>query len=118
MRNTPRRRGFAAPLALPVGFAALLVVGALAGGTDGRVDATWVLVLAAIVVTAGSLLAEPVAAPLLAAIGWLTVVGFSRAPYGQLHPAGQLAARAAIVLGAGARPDAAGHKGHVRSRRP
>ena len=102
MRNTSRRRGFAAPLALPVGFGALFVVGALAGGTDGRVDATWVLVLAAIIVTAGSFLAEPVAAPLLAAIGWFTVVGFSRAPYGQLHPAGQLSARAAIVLGAGA----------------
>jgi signal transduction histidine kinase len=102
MTGTPRRRGFAAPLALPVGFAALFLVGALAGGTDGRVDATWVLVLAAVVVTAGSFLAEPVAAPLLAAIGWLTVAGFSRAPYGQLHLGGQVAARAAIVLGAGA----------------
>jgi len=86
---------------LPAGFAALLAVGALAAGTGGRVDATWVLVLAAVIVTAGSFLAEPAVAPLLGAIGWLTVVGFSRAPYAQLHPTGPLAARAAIVIGAG-----------------
>jgi two-component system sensor histidine kinase KdpD len=60
-----------------------------------------VLVLAAVIVTAGSFLAEPAVAPLLGAIGWLTVVGFSRAPYAQLHPTGPLAARAAIVIGAG-----------------
>jgi two-component system sensor histidine kinase KdpD len=101
MKATGRRRGLAAPLALPAGFAALLVVGALAAGTGGRVDATWVLVLAAIAVTAGSLAAEPTVAPLLGVIGWLTVVGFSRAPYAQLHPTGPIAARAAIVIGAG-----------------
>jgi signal transduction histidine kinase len=101
MSVTRRRRGLAAPLALPVGFAALLAVGALAAGTGGRVDATGVLVLAAVIVTAGSFLAEPAVAPLLGAIGWLTVVGFSRAPYAQLHPTGPLAARAAIVIGAG-----------------
>jgi two-component system, OmpR family, sensor histidine kinase KdpD len=101
MTTTGRRRGLAAPLALPAGFAALLVVGALAAGTGGRVDATWVLVLAVIVVTAGSLAAEPAVAPLLGVIGWLTVVGFSRAPYAQLHLTGPIAARAAIVIGAG-----------------
>jgi two-component system, OmpR family, sensor histidine kinase KdpD len=101
MTTTRRRRGLAAPLALPGGFAALLVVGALAAGTSGRVDATWVLVLAAIIVTVGSFLAEPAVAPLLGAIGWLTVVGFSRAPYAQLHPTGAQAARAAIVIVSG-----------------
>jgi two-component system, OmpR family, sensor histidine kinase KdpD len=101
MSETRRRRGLAAPLALPAGFAALLAVGALAAGTGGRVDASWVLVLAAVIVTGGSFLAEPAAAPLLGAIGWLTVVGFSRAPYAQLHPTGMPAARAAIVIGAG-----------------
>jgi two-component system, OmpR family, sensor histidine kinase KdpD len=100
MTAKPRRRGLAAPLALPAGFAALLVVGAAAAGTGGRVSAGWVLVLAAIIVAAGSLLAEPAVAPLLGAIGWLTVVGFSRAPYAQLHPTGPVAARAAITLGA------------------
>jgi signal transduction histidine kinase len=101
MSSTHRRRGLAAPLALPAGFGALLAVGALAAGTGGRVDATWVLVLAAVIVTAGSFLAEPAVAPLLGAIGWLTVVGFSRAPYAQLHPTGPLSERAAIVIAAG-----------------
>ena len=101
MSETRRRRGLAAPLALPAGFSALLAVGALAAATGGRVDATGVLVLAAVIVTAGSFVAEPAVAPLLGAIGWLTVVGFSRAPYAQLHPTGALAARAAIVIGAG-----------------
>jgi signal transduction histidine kinase len=101
MTVTPRRRGLAAPLALPAGFAALLAVGGLAAATGGRVDGTWVLVLAAVIVTAGSFVAEPAVAPLLGVIGWLTVVGFSRAPYAQLHPTGPLAARAAIVIGTG-----------------
>jgi two-component system sensor histidine kinase KdpD len=95
-----RRRGLAAPLALPAGFASLLVIGAIAAGSGGAVGATWVLVLAAAVVTAGSAVGEPAVAPLLGAIGWLTVVGFSRAPYAQLHPTGPLAVRAVIVMGA------------------
>src|ERR1700683_1767966 len=101
MTSTPRRRGLAAPLALPAGFAALLAVGARPPGAGGGVDATVVLVLAAVIVTTGSFVAEPAVAPLLGAIGWLTVVGFSRAPYAQLHPTGALAARAVIVIGAG-----------------
>src|SRR5580693_9969717 len=98
MSETRRRRGLAAPLALPAGFAALLAVGALAAATGGRVDATGVLVLAAVIVTAGSFVAEPAVAPLLGAIGWLTVVGFSRAPYAQLHMTGSVAVRAAITM--------------------
>jgi signal transduction histidine kinase len=100
MTAQPRRRGLAAPLALPAGFAALLVVGAAAAGTGGRIDAAWVLILAAVAVTAGSFVAELAVAPLLGAIGWLTVVGFSRAPYAQLHPTGPAAVRAAVTMGA------------------
>jgi signal transduction histidine kinase len=96
----PRRRGLAAPLALPAGFGALLVVGALAAATGGGVDATWVLIMAAVIVAAGSLVAEPAVAPLLGVIGWLTVVGFSRPPYAQLHMTGPVAARGAITLSA------------------
>src|SRR5258708_33508644 len=95
-----RRRGLAAPLALPAGIAALLVIGAIAAGSGGGIDATWVLILAAGVVLAGSGVGEPAVAPLLGAIGWLTVVGFSRPPYAQLHPTGPVAVRAAIVMGA------------------
>jgi two-component system, OmpR family, sensor histidine kinase KdpD len=96
-----RRRGVAAPLALPACFGALFLVGTLAAGTDGWVDATWVLALATVIVTAGCFLAEPAAAPLLGPIGWLTVVGFSHAPYAQLRLTGPVAARAAIVVAAG-----------------
>ncbi len=91
-----RRRGLSAPLALPAGFAALLVLGAAAAA--GGLPAAWVLILAAVIVAAGSLVAELAAAPLLGAIGWLTVVGFSRPPYAQLRPTGPLAAHAAVII--------------------
>jgi|HubBroStandDraft_6_1064221.scaffolds.fasta_scaffold22958_5 two-component system sensor histidine kinase KdpD len=94
-----RRRGLAAPLALPAGFGALLVLGAAAAATHGAVSAGWVLVLAALIVGIGSAVAEPVVAPVLGAIGWLTVAGFSRAPYAQLQPTARLAAEAGIAVG-------------------
>jgi two-component system, OmpR family, sensor histidine kinase KdpD len=93
-----RRRGLAAPLALPVGFGALLVVGASAAASDGALPPGWVLLLAAVIVTAGAAIAETAVAPVLGLIGWLTVVGFSRAPYAQLRPTGHLAAEAAVVI--------------------
>ena len=95
-----RRRGLGAPLALPAGFAALLIVGAAAAGSHGAVSAGWVLGLAAAIVAAGSAVAEAPVAPVLGLIGWLTVTGFSRAPYAQLRPAGRGAAEAAIVIAA------------------
>ena len=93
-----RRRGLAAPLTLPAGFAALLTVGAAAAASHGALSAGWVLILAAIIVAVGSAVADPAVALVLAAIGWLTVVGFSRAPYARLELAGRTAAQAAIVL--------------------
>src|SRR5215467_16055217 len=93
-----RRRWLAAPLALHAGFAALLAIGAIAAGSGGTMDGTWVLILAAGVVLAGSAVGEPAVAPLLGAIGWLTVVGFSRAPYAQLQMTGAVAGRAAITM--------------------
>ena len=97
-RPAPRPRGLAAPLALPAGFAALLTLGAVAAGTGGSVGPLWILVIAGVIVAAGSAVAEPAVAPLLGAIGWLTVVGFSQAPYAQLHMTGALAGRAAITM--------------------
>jgi two-component system sensor histidine kinase KdpD len=97
-RPATRRRGLAAPLALPAGFAALLTLGAVAAGTGGSVGPLWVLIIAGIIVTVGAAVAEPTVAPLLGAIGWLTVVGFSRAPYAQLHMTGAVAGRAAITM--------------------
>jgi signal transduction histidine kinase len=96
----PAPRGLAAPLALPAGLAALLTLGAVTAGTGGSVGPLWVLVIAGIIVTGGSAVAEPAVAPLLAAIGWLTVAGFSRAPYAQLHLTGAVAGRAAITMAA------------------
>src|SRR5579859_4152197 len=95
----PRRRRLAAPLALPAGFGALLIVGAAAAATHGAVSAGWVLGLAAAIVLTVSAIAEPAVAPVLGVIGWLTVVGFSRPPYAQLRPAGSHAAAAALVIG-------------------
>ena len=100
MNESPSRRGLAAPLALPAGFAALLVIGAAAAALHGRLPAGAVLALAAVIVGAGSLVAEPAVAPLLAGIGWLTAVGFAGPPYGQLRPGGPLAVHAAAVLAA------------------
>ena len=95
-----RRRGLAAPLALPAGFTALLVVGAAAAASHGAVSAAWVLGLASAIVAAGAVLAEPAAGLVLGAIGWLTVVGFAKPPYAHLQPASQLGWGSAVVIAA------------------
>ena len=95
-----RRRGLAAPLALPAGFGALLAVGAAAAATHGALSAGWVLLLVAIIVSAGSMVAEPAVAPVLGGIGWLTVAGFSRPPYAEVQVSAPGMAQAALVLAA------------------
>ncbi len=91
-----RRRGLAAPLALPAGFGALLVVGAAAAASHA--SGGWVLVLASVIVAVGAAVAELAAAAVLGVIGWLTVCGFSRAPYARLQLADWSAGRAAIIV--------------------
>jgi two-component system sensor histidine kinase KdpD len=91
-----------APFALPAGFAAFLAVGTAAAGLHGRLSAAGVLIACAAIAGALSFAAQPVASVLLAGIGWLTAVGFSGPPYGQLRPEGTAAAHAAIILGASA----------------
>ncbi len=54
--------------------------------------------LAATVVTAVGVVAEPGATLLVAGAAWLTVAGFSRPPYSQLQVTWQAGARAALVL--------------------
>jgi two-component system, OmpR family, sensor histidine kinase KdpD len=98
MKRTRGRRGLSAPFALPAGSAALLVVGAVAAGMNGRLPAAGVLAAVAVVVTSVSLVAEPLTAPVLGVIGWLTVVGFSRPPYAELRPTGPVAAQAAVAM--------------------
>jgi len=91
-------RGVAACYALPAGCSALLLVGAIAAASHGELSAGWVLALAAIVVAATGLAAEPAATLFVVAAGWFTVAGFSRPPYPQLKLTWQLGARAALVL--------------------
>ena len=92
-------RGVAAPYALPVTFAAYLAVGTAAAALDGRFTATGVLIACAVVAGLMAFVTEPAAAGLIAGIGWLTVVGFSRPPYAQLRLTGSIARDAAIALG-------------------
>ena len=83
---------------LPAGFAALLAVGTVAAALGGRLGATGVLIACAVVVGVLAAVAEPTAAVPLGVIGWLTVIGFSRPPYADLHLTGLVAERAAITL--------------------
>jgi hypothetical protein len=101
-RSVRSKSGLAAPLSLPAGFAALLVLGAAAALAGGQLPAVAVLAGAAVIVAAACAVAELAAAPLLALAGWLTVIGFSGPPYGQLQPTGTLAVPAIAVIGASA----------------
>jgi len=94
-----RRRTVAAPYALPAGFTALLLIGAIAAATHGGLSAGWVLVLAAIVVTLVASMAEPGAALFLTLAGWLAVAGFSAPPYAQLKLTPASGIKSAVVLG-------------------
>jgi two-component system, OmpR family, sensor histidine kinase KdpD len=87
-----------AVFALPAGFAVFLAVGTLAAGLGGRMPGSAVLTACAAITGVLSAAAEPLAALPLAAIGWLTVIGFSRPPYAQLRLSGSFAADAAVVL--------------------
>ena len=74
------------------------MIGAVAAASHGMVSGGWVLLLAAVVVGSAGLIAEPGAALFLVAAGWLSVAGFSRAPYAQLHLTWRAGALAALVL--------------------
>jgi len=93
-----RRRGLAAHVALPVGCATLLLIGAITAVAHGAVSGGWVLVLASMVVAAAGLVAEPGATLFVVCAAWLTVAGFSRPPYAQLQVTWLTGARAALVL--------------------
>ena len=96
-----------AAFVLPIGFFGMLLIGVVAVAADGRFGRPAVLVLTCLLVAVTSAIAEPLAAAPLAAIGWFTVAGFSRPPYGELHlhgtawPAALLAVVAGAAAGAG-----------------
>ena len=89
-----------AVFALPAGFAAFLAIGTLAAPLGGRLPGTGVLAACAAVTGVLAFVAEPLAAVPLAAIGWLTVIGFSRPPYADLRLTGSIAEPGAITLAA------------------
>jgi len=93
-------RRLPAVFALPAGFAAFLAIGTLAAALGGRLPGTGVLAACAAITGVLAFAAEPLAAVPLAAIGWLTVIGFSRPPYADLRLTGSIAEPAAITLAA------------------
>ena len=99
-RRLARRQGLSALYALPVGFAALFILGTIAAALSGRLAAIGVLIAGAAIVTAVSATSEVMAAVPLGVIGWLTVIGFSRPPYADLRPTGGAASDAAITMAA------------------
>ncbi|HEY5990066.1 MAG TPA: DUF4118 domain-containing protein [Streptosporangiaceae bacterium] len=94
-----RRSGRPASFVLLMAYGALFVIGTVAAGLHGRLSATGVLIASAAVVTGFAFLAEPLAMVPLAAVGWLTAVGFSRPPYAALR-SGPIAMHALIVMAA------------------
>src|SRR5437879_2435849 len=78
----------AARVGLPVSGRGGLAVGAAAAGLHGAVPAPRVVAAVATGAAGGSLSAAPAAAAVLAAVGWLTVAGFSQPPYAQLRLTG------------------------------
>ncbi|HEY2577909.1 MAG TPA: DUF4118 domain-containing protein [Streptosporangiaceae bacterium] len=100
MTGSRKPAGLAAPFALPMGFAMLLAVGTVAAGLGGKLPATGVLIACAVVAGVVSFVAEPIAAPVLALIGWLTAIGFAKPPYADLRPTGPVAGHAAIAIAA------------------
>jgi two-component system, OmpR family, sensor histidine kinase KdpD len=98
--SSSRQQGFAAPFALVTGFGLLFALGTVTAALHGRVSPTAVLIVSAAVVTVLSFISEPLAAIPLGVVGWLSAVGFSHPPYGQLRVTGPFAGRSAIVMGA------------------
>src|ERR1051326_7879265 len=98
--SSPRHRGIAAPFALVTGFGALFALGTLAAALHAWFTPAVVLVGAGGAEAVLSFLAEPLAVIPLGIVGWLTAVGFSRPPYGQLRLTGPFAGRSAIVMAA------------------
>jgi len=93
---------------LPAGASALLVVGA--ASAQAHAGSAVVLATTAAVVGLCALAGALPSAVVAAAIGWLTVSGFSRAPYVQLQPHGatavwvlSLSASGGLLLGYGVR---------------
>jgi two-component system, OmpR family, sensor histidine kinase KdpD len=103
-----RERAYDGAFVLPIGFAALLVLGATAAGFHGHLGPGWILGLAGLITAAVAALAEVRTTVPMVGIGWLTVTGFSQPPYAELQTTGHRAVVVALVLvGCAAGPAAA-----------
>jgi signal transduction histidine kinase len=89
-----------AAFVLPIAFFGMLLIGVVAVVTDGGFGRFDVLVVTVVLVGTAAAISEPLAAAPLAAIGWFTVAGFSRPPYGELHLHLHGTAPLAVALGA------------------
>ena len=111
-----RTRPVPAGFVLPVAASALLVLGAVSAQTHAHAGA--VLPPAAVVVALGAVVGGDLAALLGAVLGWLTVSGFSRAPYADLQPRGFTAVWVlALAAAAGWSVGVAGRYARDRLRR-
>ena len=99
---SPRWPAVPAYLAVPLGAALLLCVGALAAALHGGLSGPVVAVLCAGIVLVVSAVTDPKASVPLGVIAWMTASSFAKAPYGALHPTAHQAGLAAVVIVAGA----------------
>jgi two-component system sensor histidine kinase KdpD len=90
-----------AAFVLPIGFLGMLLIGVVAVAAGGAFARTDVLVVTGLLVAVTAAIAEPLAAAPLAVIGWFTVAGFSRPPYGELHLHGTVSPAVALAVVAG-----------------
>jgi two-component system, OmpR family, sensor histidine kinase KdpD len=103
-----RERAYDGAFVLPIGFAALLVVGATSAGLQGHLGPGWILGLAGLITAAVSALAEVRTTVPMVGMAWLTVTGFSLPPYAELQTTGHRAVVVGLVLlGCAAGPAAA-----------
>ncbi|HEX3906322.1 MAG TPA: DUF4118 domain-containing protein [Mycobacteriales bacterium] len=93
-----RERAYDGAFVLPVGFTALLILGATAAGLHGHLGPHWILVLAGLITAVVAAIAEVRTIVPMVAIAWLTVTGFSRPPYAQLQTTAHRGLVVAVVL--------------------
>jgi two-component system sensor histidine kinase KdpD len=88
MQRGTQRQPVDAAFALPVAFTGMLLIGVLAAAANGRLSAPAVTGMTCALVAVTAFSSQPLTAVPLTVIGWLTIAGFSRSPYGELHGPG------------------------------
>jgi two-component system sensor histidine kinase KdpD len=100
-----REPAYDGAFALPIGFTALLVLGATAAGLHGHLGPGWILALAGLITAVVAGVAEVRTTGPMVGVAWLTVTGFSRPPYAQLQTSAHHGlVVAAVLVGCAAGP--------------